>query len=87
MPLSIINHPLVWRRALTLGKLHVVSKSVGLSGLSVDLLLVVERLLELHLLLHLLLLIRQDRVLALVRLERVRHVYHVRLLLHRRHIH
>jgi hypothetical protein len=55
MSLSFINHSLVWTWTLALSKMNVVSETPSLPWLSVNLLLVCQRLFELHLLLHLLL--------------------------------
>lgn len=70
MALAVFNHSLVRRWALALGKVHVVSETVRLARLAIDLLLlVIDGLFELNLLLDFLLLVSQDRMLALVRLE------------------
>lgn len=69
MAFSLINHSLVWTWALALCEVHVVSESTSLSRLPVYLLLARQSLLELKLLLDFLLLVGEDGVLALGRLE------------------
>jgi len=66
--LPVFDHPLIGTWTLTLGEVHQVLETVGVRGcrlLGVHL-LTGQRLLELHLLLHLLLLVCQDGVLALL---------------------
>ena len=61
MALSFINHSLIWTWTFTLGKMNDILEAIAIS---IHMLLARQSLLELHLLLHLLLLVSKDRVLA-----------------------